>query len=34
VALTLVFEGKDKKRETVKVQAEVRQLGAMPAHMH
>ena len=27
VPLTLVFEGKDKKRETVQVKAEVRQLG-------
>ena len=33
VPLTLVFEGKDKKRETVLVQAEVRQLGAMPDAM-
>lgn len=29
VPLTLVFEGKDKKRESVQVQAEVRQMGAM-----
>ncbi|MGS0757120.1 copper chaperone PCu(A)C, partial [Roseateles sp. GG27B] len=30
VPLTLVFEGKDKKRETVEVKAEARQMG-MPA---
>lgn len=34
VPLTLVFEGKDKKRETVQVEAEVRELGAMPMSMH
>lgn len=28
VPLTLVFEGKDKKRETIEVKAEVRKLGA------
>lgn len=33
VPLTLVFENKDKKRETIHVQAEVRQLGAMPMNM-
>ena len=33
VPLTLVFEGKDKKRESVLVQVEARQLGAMPDAM-
>lgn len=34
VPLTLVFEGKDKKRESVLVQVEARQMGAMPGAMH
>lgn len=35
VPLTLVFEGRDKKRETVEVQAEARALGsAAPASEH
>lgn len=33
VPLTLVFEGKDKKRESVQVEVEARQLGAMPGAM-
>jgi len=35
VPLTLVFESKDKKRQSVEVKAEARQLGGMPAeHKH
>ncbi len=34
VPLTLVFEGKDKKRENVLVQLEAHQMGAMPGAMH
>lgn len=35
VPLTLVFESKDKQRQSVEVKAEVRQLGGMPAeHKH
>ncbi len=32
--LTLVFEGPDKKRQSVEVKAEVRQLGGMPMAEH
>lgn len=34
VPLTLVFESKDKKRQSVEVQAEARQLGAPAEHQH
>lgn len=34
VPLTLVVEGKDKRRETIEVQAPVRPLTAMPHSMH
>ncbi len=34
VPLTLVFEARDKKRQTLEIKAEARQLGAPAAHQH